>query len=142
MPGNSTVTRVVLQHEPNAELGAGRLVEEVGLRAGFTRDTLAEVKLAVVEACLNAFEYGGGDIEVEIAVRPADRSPCLEVVVTDHGPGFDPQAVPVPDLPAKLKAERKRGWGLQLMRRLMDEVVVSSRPGLTRVRMRRYRGGE
>lgn len=142
MAENPTPTRVVVHHEPNAELVAGRLVEEVGLQAGFTRDTLAEVKLAVVEACLNAFEYGGGDIEVEVSVRSGERSPCLEVVVTDHGPGFDPQAVPVPDLPAKLKAARKRGWGLQLMRRLMDEVVVSSRPGLTRVRMRRCRGGE
>lgn len=133
--------RIVLPHRPHVELEAGHAVETLGLEAGFSRDTLAEVRLAVVEACLNALEYGGGDVEVEIAAH-ADGSPWLEVRVVDHGPGFDPAAVPRPLLRAKLRADRKRGWGLELMRRLMDEVEISSQPGRTQVRMvRRQRGG-
>jgi serine/threonine-protein kinase RsbW len=140
MPEPQTL-RLVLPHRPHVELEAGQAVETVGLKAGFSHDTLAEVRLAVVEACLNALEYGAGEIEVEVAAH-TDGSPWLEIRVIDHGPGFEPAAVPRPKLRSKLHADRKRGWGLELMRRLMDEVEITSRPGRTQVRMiRRQRGG-
>ena len=64
--------RLVLPHRPHVELEAGHAVETVGLEAGFSRDTLAEVRLAVVEACLNALEYGGGDVEIALLNRVVD----------------------------------------------------------------------
>jgi anti-sigma regulatory factor (Ser/Thr protein kinase) len=45
---------------PHVELIAAQAVEEIAAGLEFPRDTLDEVKLAVVEACLNALEYGGG----------------------------------------------------------------------------------
>lgn len=132
--------RLVLPPQPQAELVAGAAVESLGRRIGLSRDTLAEVKLAVVEACLNALEYGGGQVEVEL-VGFGGRRPRLEVVVVDHGPGFAPETVATPSLETVLHAERKRGWGLELMRHLMDEVEITSVPGCTRVRMTRSEGG-
>jgi serine/threonine-protein kinase RsbW len=134
--------RLVLPKTARAELLAVQAVEEIGRRVAVAHDTLAEVKLAVVEACLNALEYGAGDIVVELAAHPSNGTPWLEVAVVDHGPGFNPAQVPKPALEDKLHAPRKRGWGLELIRRLMDEVEISSRPGLTRVRMIRRWGGE
>ena len=134
--------RLVLPKVARAELLAVQAVEEVGRRAAFPHDTLAEVKLAVVEACLNAIEYGAGEVVVDVVAHPDDGAPWLEVAVEDHGPGFSPSNVPRPALEAKLRDRRKRGWGLELMRRLMDEVEISSRPGLTRVRMIRRWGGK
>jgi len=131
--------RLVLPPVPHAELLAGQAVDELGARVGFARDTLDEVKLAVLEACLNALEYGDGAVEVELVAHRRGR-PRLEIEVVDHGPGFDPGAVPPPCLTEKIRAERKRGWGLELMRRLMDEVAVDSSPGRTRVRMTRFLG--
>jgi serine/threonine-protein kinase RsbW len=133
---------LVLPRVPRAELLASRAVEEAGHRIAFPRDTLAEVKLAVVEACLNAMEYGTGEVEVEVIAHPNDAHPWIEVAVVDHGPGFDASAVPRPVLEDKLRSTRKRGWGLELIRRLMDEVEITSQPGLTRVRMIRRRGGQ
>ncbi|MBZ5589529.1 MAG: ATP-binding protein [Acidobacteriia bacterium] len=134
--------RLVLPQVARAELIAGDAVEKLGRRIAFPRDTLAEVKLAVVEACLNALEYGAGEVEVELAAHPNAARPWLEVVVTDHGPGFDPSGVARPVLEAKLHSKRKRGWGLELVRRLMDDVTITSRPGLTKVHMIRRTGGE
>jgi len=37
---------------------------------------------------------------------------------------------------------KKRGWGLTLIRELVDRVDVQSRPGLTVVRMMKRIGGE
>jgi serine/threonine-protein kinase RsbW len=134
--------RLVLPRVARAELLASRAVEEVGRRIAFPRDTLAEVKLAVVEACLNALEYGAGDVEVEVVAHPDDAEAWIEVAVVDHGPGFDPSGVVRPVLEDKLRSKRKRGWGLELIRRLMDEVEISSAPGLTTVHMIRRRGGK
>jgi serine/threonine-protein kinase RsbW len=134
--------RLVLPRSPRAELLATRAVEEAGHRIAFPRDTLAEVKLAVVEACLNAIEYGTGEVEVEVIAHADDAHPWMEVAVVDHGPGFDPTGVPKPVLSDRLRSTRKRGWGLELIRRLMDEVQITSQPGLTRVRMIRRRGGQ
>ena len=121
---------------------ATRAVEEAGRRIAFPHDTLAEVKLAVVEACLNALEYGEGEVEVEVVAHPDNARPWIEIAVVDHGPGFDPTGVPRPVLEDKLRSTRKRGWGLELIRRLMDEVEITSQPGLTRIRMIRRRGGQ
>ncbi len=134
--------RLVLPQVARAELIAGDAVEDLGRRIAFPRDTLAEVKLAVVEACLNALEYGGGEVEVKLAAHPDPARPWIEVTVMDRGPGFDPSRVIRPVLEAKLHARRKRGWGLELIRRLMDDVTITSRPGLTKVRMIRRMGGE
>jgi anti-sigma regulatory factor (Ser/Thr protein kinase) len=138
--GENPTRRLVLRAVPDAELKAVQLVERVGKSLGFARDTLAEIKVAVVEACLNAMEYGGGEVEVEV-IGHRDDIPWLEVKVTDHGPGFDPAVVPRPELADKLKAQRKRGWGLELIRHFMDEVAVESRPGFTQLRMARHRRG-
>ena len=134
--------RLVLPRTPRAELLATRAVEEAGHRIAFPRDTLAEVKLAVVEACLNAIEYGTGEVEVEVIAHADDAHPWMEVAVVDHGPGFDPSGVAKPVLSDRLRSTRKRGWGLELIRRLMDEVQITSEPGFTRVRMIRRRGGQ
>ncbi len=134
--------RLVLPKAARAELLAVQAVEDIGKRVAFPHDTLAEVKLAVVEACLNALEYGAGEVVVEVVAHPGDSAPWVEVAVEDHGPGFSPARVPRPALGAKLRARRKRGWGLELMRRLMDEVEISSQPGLTRVHMIRRWGGK
>ena len=134
--------RLVLPRVARAELIAGDAVDDLGRRVDFPRDTLAEVKLAVVEACLNALEYGAGEVEVELAAHADADRPWLEVVVVDHGPGFDPGGIPQPSLETKLHAPRKRGWGLELIRRLMDEVEITSHPGLTRIHMIRRREGE
>ena len=134
--------RLVLPQVARAELAAGEAVDDLGRRVAFPRDTLAEVKLAVVEACLNALEYGAGEVVVELAAHPDPSRPWIEVSVIDRGPGFDPAGVARPVLEAKLHARRKRGWGLELIRRLMDDVTISSRPGLTSVHMIRRAGGE
>lgn len=133
--------RLVLPRVVDAELLAASAVQEVGDHLGFGRDTLEEVKLAVVEACLNALEHGSGQVEVEVIGYPDDEGSRIEVLVTDHGPGFEPEKVPAPHLEAKLHGNRKRGWGLELMRHLMDQVDVVSEPGFTQVRLLR-RGGQ
>ena len=59
----------------------------------------------------------------------------LTVKVIDHGKGFDKSKVEIPNIENKLKSERKRGWGLQLVAELMDTVEYDSDESGTTVTM-------
>jgi serine/threonine-protein kinase RsbW len=123
---------------PNVELVAAKAVETMGGALGMPRSRVEAASVAVVEACLNAMEHGGGTMVVRLASDNASGRPGLVIEVEDHGRGFDPDDVP-PRRPApKLGSGPRRGWGLTLIRELMDEVQITSRPGMTLVRMLKY----
>lgn len=87
--------------------------------------TRERLRTAVGEATMNAMEHGNGydpNLTVGIAVRADDRR--LEVSITDFGqqpPPLDTE----PDLDAKLAGEQSpRGWGLFLIRNMVDELLI------------------
>jgi serine phosphatase RsbU (regulator of sigma subunit)/anti-sigma regulatory factor (Ser/Thr protein kinase) len=99
-----------------------RAVAGVGLEPG----RLEKLKTAVAEATMNAMEHGNeyrADRPVSIRVL---RSPdSLRVQVTDHGSAGDAQDAETPDLEAKLDGrQRTRGWGLFLIKEMVDEAQV------------------
>jgi serine/threonine-protein kinase RsbW len=123
---------------PNVELVAAKAVETLGGALGMSRSRVEAASVAVVEACLNAIEHGGGAVVVRLSGDAANGRPKLVVEVEDHGHGFQPAAI-APRRPARpLGSGSRRGWGLTLIRELMDEVQITSRPGLTLVRMLKY----
>jgi serine/threonine-protein kinase RsbW len=94
---------------------------------GMEDPVLADVKMAVSEACANvvvhAYEDGDGGMEVEL--RPGHAT--LTVVVRDHGRGVRPRLHP---------EGSNLGLGLPLMASLCDEFEVRNRDGTgTEVRM-------
>ncbi len=123
---------------PNVELVAAKAVETLGGAIGMSRSRVEAASVAVVEACLNAMEHGGGGMVVRLLDDRGNGRPRLVVEVEDHGLGFDPAAVPPRRPQPRVAAGPRRGWGLTLIRELMDEVQITSRPGMTLVRMLKY----
>jgi serine/threonine-protein kinase RsbW len=124
---------------PEAELVAAGTTEKIALHTGFDEKAMSEVRLAVIEACINAFEHSESpDRRVYLTfVVEEDR---LLVIVRDFGKGFDPTTADRPRIQAKLK-DLKRGWGLVLIKRLMDQVeFVDIAPG-TELRMTKFLNG-
>ena len=66
----------------------------------------------------------------------------LQIEITDLGVGFVPEEVEEPRIEEKLKANRKRGWGLKIIEGLMDEVEVETGSHGTTVRMTKSRQPE
>jgi serine/threonine-protein kinase RsbW len=125
---------------PDQELVAAMAADQVAQNLGFERKAADEIRLAVIEACINAFEHSDSpDRRVYINFLCDDDK--LLVVVRDFGKGFDPICVKEPNIREKLKAIRRRGWGLMLIRKLMDEVeFVDVAPECgTLLRMTKYR---
>jgi len=115
-----------------AEIVAALAVETLGEHLRMTPDAIEAVRLAVVEACLNALEHGGGDMEVRLSVQDDLR---LLAEVEDHGAGFDPENCREKSATRTEGCVEKRGWGLRLISEMMDEVEINSRPGRTIIRM-------
>lgn len=122
----------------DVELVAVTAAEILAKRAGIGPEGRDAIGIALAEACLNALEHGadGGSIMVRLVAREAGDGPGeLLAEIEDHGPGFQG---PRFTEPPRARRVRKRGWGLVLMRELMDEVEIESHPGRTVVRMRKF----
>ncbi|MEB3198512.1 MAG: ATP-binding protein [Candidatus Sericytochromatia bacterium] len=124
---------------PDMEVAATHTAEAVLRFMAFTSDQIDEVKHALIEACINAFEHSTSQ-DGHVYIRFVLEADEVRVVIQDHGRGFQPNAVPHPDLQQKLSGtENKRGWGLMLMQALMDEVAIESGPEGTRITMTKKR---
>lgn len=111
----------------NERLAMAQVVEAVA-PLNLPPQRLEALRTAVAEATMNAMEYGNqyqADKPVDLQVLATKTA--VMVRVTDHGGG---QAIPepeTPDLEAKLAGlQTPRGWGLFLIKSLVDEMRVTS----------------
>jgi serine/threonine-protein kinase RsbW len=93
------------------------------------------VELALREALSNAVIHGNGmDAHKLVRIRcRCELGKGVSIIVTDHGQGFDPKAVPDPLAVERLEADH--GRGIHLMKLAMDE--VSFERGGSEVHMRK-----
>lgn len=126
---------------PDMEVAAIQTAEAVLRFMAFTDDQVDEVKHALVEGCINAFEHSGSE-EGNVYIRFVMKADELLVEIQDFGAGFEPDAVPKPAIEDKVGGEHKRGWGLMMMESLMDAVEISSSERGTRITMSKKRCGE
>src|SRR5665213_2356364 len=100
---------------------ARRAVIDFAAQCGFDDGLLDDVESAVGEALANAAEHG--DCAAGFDVMATFEDARLVIEVKDHGAGFDCgsalERANAPD------ASGNRGFGIFLMRTLMDEVAYS-----------------
>ena len=110
---------------PQMELTASQTAEAVGAFMNLAEEKVEEVKLALIEACINAFEHSQAkDRRLQIDLEAGEKE--LVVKVSDRGHGFDIVSVREDLDRRRSDGNKKRGWGLELMRQLMDEVDLQS----------------
>ena len=87
----------------------------------FNEMEIFSIKMALEEAIVNAIKHGNQMDRkkmVHIAYRVTKEQ--FDVMITDEGPGFNPDDVPDPTAPENL--ERPCGRGLLLMRHYMNYI--------------------
>lgn len=134
--------KLTLRLEPNMEIEACDKASAVAESMNMPADKVDEVRMAVVEACINAIEHSrsrDGTIQLTISVLGGEEPETLRIVVSDRGIGFDPDKVVEPSIEDKLHAVSKRGWGLKIIEGLMDTVEVQSSAEGTSVIMSKSR---
>jgi anti-sigma regulatory factor (Ser/Thr protein kinase) len=124
---------MVIPMTDQAELVAARAVEQIGRNINLEPDLLDCIQLALVETCINAMEHSGS-YEKKIHLAFISSPERLEIVIESPGRHFSPDSVkeeaPVEE---KLASGKKRGWGLTLIRKIMDDVKVERVHDRTRV---------
>ena len=109
----------------NMELVATNTSEVVSKHMDLSEEKSAEISMALIEACINAFEHSETKEDIYIHFIISDEN--LTIKVIDKGVGFDSSAIKLPNIEDKVGTqERKRGWGLMLIQELMDEVDYES----------------
>ncbi len=129
---------VVPMGEDN-ELIAASTVEHIARRLSFQPGAINQIKTAIVEACINASEHS---YSPDRKIYQRFRVENDRLVVTISSRGIVPTNVGSgnntsrPEIKETL--EERRGWGLQLIRTLMDEVEFERVDDGTSLRMTKY----
>lgn len=133
---------LALPMAPDMELEASKTAAAIAESIRMSPDRIDEVRQALIEACINALEHSHAadrEVYVTFQVVGAEDPEKLRILVSDHGVGFLPDRVTEPNLPEKMISGNYRGWGLKLIRGLMDEVEIHTGPAGTTVVMSKMR---
>ena len=124
---------VVVPMGEDNELIAASTAEQIARRLTFRPEAINQIKTAIVEACINASEHSFSP-DRKIYQRFRVESDRLVITISSRG-----------IVPANLngansgsEAEERRGWGLKLIRTLMDEVEFERVDEGTSLRMTKY----
>ncbi|MFL6208974.1 MAG: ATP-binding protein [Pyrinomonadaceae bacterium] len=115
----------------DTELIAAHTAEQIARRLEFQPEAINQIKTAVVEACINAAEHSLSP-ERKIYQRYRLESDKLVITVSSRG-----VVLPTASAPTN-ETNGRRGWGLKLIRDLMDEVEFERVDDGTRLRMTKY----
>ncbi|OIP77082.1 MAG: ATP-binding protein [Oscillatoriales cyanobacterium CG2_30_44_21] len=112
-------------------------VEALATKMGFSPDAVQDVVQALTEALVNAILYSTSDFDVEVAVFASQNN--LIVEVRDRGSGFDVNSVPPPDFDLISEIGVKNGgFGIHMIKALVDKVEIDSTDQGTTVRMSKF----
>ena len=142
-----TLAEFTLASEPGNERQALARVAEAVRVLNLPTKRLEQLKTAVAEATMNAMEHGNHyQPEKPVSIQVLASHKALSVRVTDHGGTRTLSAHPdieAPDLEAKLaELQTPRGWGLFLIKNMVDEMHISNDASHHTVELIMYLEGE
>lgn len=120
----------------DTEMIAAHAVEEIARRHDFQPRAINQIKTALVEACINASEHSLSP-ERKIYQKFTVEDDKIIITISNRGVKIPPkkQAESTTEIEP---SEGRRGWGLKLMRNLMDEVKFEQVDDGTRISMVKY----
>jgi serine/threonine-protein kinase RsbW len=123
------LAKLSVSSEPGNERLAMERVAAVVKGLGLSEQRLERLKTAVAEATMNAMEHGNRyRSEVPVVIEVLSSGADLSVRINDQGGIRDPALdKEVPNLETKLEGlQTPRGWGLFLIRNMVDEIHITS----------------
>ena len=126
-----TLAELSIPSERGNERRAAEQVARAVSGLGLPERTLERLKTAVAEATMNAMEHGNRynpEVPVRIQVWLLEKRLLVRIIDRGGSPPPNPNAQR-PDLEAKLEGKQPpRGWGLFLIRNMVDDMRVSGNP--------------
>jgi len=126
---------MVIPMGTDTELIAAHTVEQIARRIKFGPEAINQIKLALVEACINATEHS---LSPDRKIYQRFRVEGDKLVVTVASRGVVPANTPGQNGGGNGNGKSRRGWGLKLIQTLMDEVEFERVDDGTQLRMTKY----
>ncbi|MGI8469772.1 MAG: ATP-binding protein [Pyrinomonadaceae bacterium] len=127
---------IILPMGDDTELIAASAVEEIARRHHFAAKDITKIKTALVEAYINATEHSLSP-DRKIYQKILVENDKIIITISNRGVKLSPEKITESATPIEPESER-RGWGLKLMRTLMDEVNFEQVDDGTRISMVKY----
>ena len=90
-------------------------------RGGYSEDAVADLKLALTEACSNsvrhAYDHDQGQVHLEFTVH----SDCVTVLIKDEGGGFHEDDDDCPECRTLTDQLAEGGMGISIIRAVVDD---------------------
>jgi serine/threonine-protein kinase RsbW len=90
-------------------------------RGGYSEDAVADLKLALTEACSNsvrhAYDHDQGQVHLEFTVH----SDCVTVLIKDEGGGFHEDDDDCPECRSLTDQLAEGGMGISIIRAVVDD---------------------
>ena len=137
--GTADEVELVLPMGSDYELIAANTVEQIARRLNFRPEAINQIKTAIVEASINAAEHS---LSPDRKIYQRFRVESDKLVITVASRGIVPSNLNGYNRPSgsdtDTASEQRRGWGLKLIRTLMDEVEFERVDEGTRLRMTKF----
>lgn len=128
----ATSYEMVIPMISNAELVAAKAAEQIGRNMNIAPDVIKHIQLALIETCINAIEHSGS-YDKKLTLKFTTLPERIEMMIECPGKFFDIDSIEDVAIEEKLRSENKRGWGMKLIRSIMDEVRIERIDDRTRM---------
>ncbi len=126
---------MVIPMGTDTELVAAHAVEQIARHIKFSPEAINQIKLALVEACINATEHS---LSPDRKIYQRFRVEGDKLTVTVASRGVVPANLQGQNGDGNGDGKSRRGWGLKLIKTLMDEVEFERVDDGTQLRMTKY----
>lgn len=135
-PVRGTEYEIVIPMGEDTEMIAAHALEEIARRHNFPVKSINQIKTALVEACINATEHSLSPDNKIYQKFTVDEEKIV-ITVSNRGLRLSDKVAPEPTSGSDTVSGR-RGWGLNLIRGLMDDVQIKSVDDGTAIVMTKY----
>jgi len=115
-------------------------ISEYLIKNQCSKEVKAEIRLAVEEIFVNicSYAYEPGNGEARINCRVVEDQSYILIQFTDTGIPFNPLHKETPDITGKQFENKQGGFGIHLVKQVMDEVTYEYRDGMNILRIKRF----
>ncbi|MDI6605678.1 MAG: SpoIIE family protein phosphatase, partial [Candidatus Omnitrophota bacterium] len=123
-------TKIILKNKITQIAKLSEAINRFGKNNNLPPETIHDLNLSLEEIISNTIKYGYKDTaEHDIAVEVELRGRIVSVKITDDAEAFNPLEAPEAELKKPLSERKTGGYGIHLLRNLMDKIEYKREEG-------------